>query len=143
MPQTTNTNHRTILLAGDLITLALVTVIGFATHGEAATAGSRMLTTFAPLTIAWFFVAPFFGVYEPQRAADYRQLWRPFWAMVVAGPMAGWLRSVLLGIVNQNGLNTPILPVFVVVLGGFAALAVLVWRLIAAFILRQMSRAYG
>jgi hypothetical protein len=142
MSQINKTTQRTILVAGDLITLALVTVFGFATHGEAGTAGLRMLTTFAPLAIAWFFVAPFFGVYESQRAAEYRQLWRPFWAMIVAGPMAVWLRSVVLGIVNNNGLNTPILPVFVVVLGGFAALAILAWRLIAAVFLRRMSRAH-
>lgn len=142
MSQIAKTTPSVILVAGDIITLALVTVFGFASHGEAGTAGLRMLTTFAPLIVAWFFVAPFFGVYEPQRAAEYRQLWRPFWAMIVAGPMAAWLRSVMLGMTNQNGLNTPIWPVFVVVLGGVAALAVLAWRLIAAVFMTRMSRTH-
>jgi hypothetical protein len=142
MSQIAKTTPSVILVAGDIITLALVTVFGFASHGEAGTAGLRMLTTFAPLIVAWFFVAPFFGVYESQRAATYRQLWRPFWAMIVAGPMAAWLRSVMLGMTNQNGLNTPIWPVFVVVLGGVAALAVLAWRLIAAVFMTRMSRTH-
>jgi hypothetical protein len=142
MSQIAKTTPSAILVAGDILTLALVTVFGFASHGEAGTAGLRMLTTFAPLIVAWFFVAPFFGVYESQRAAEYRQLWRPFWAMIVAGPMAAWLRSVMLGMTNQNGLNTPIWPVFVVVLGGVAALSVLAWRLIAAVFMTRMSRIH-
>jgi hypothetical protein len=48
----------------------------------------------------------------------------------------------MLGMTNQNGLNTPIWPVFVVVLGGVAALAVLAWRLIAAVFMTRMSRTH-
>ena len=40
--------HRYVLIAGDIITLAIVTIIGFASHGTADTAGARMLTTFIP-----------------------------------------------------------------------------------------------
>jgi hypothetical protein len=143
MAQAKKSSLSPILVIGDLITLTLVTVIGFASHGEATSAGLRMLTTWIPLTVAWFLIAPFFGVYDSERTMDYRQLWRPFWAMVVAGPMAGWLRSVILGLITHNGLNTPILPIFVVVLGGFAALAMLAWRVIAAAFLLRKSRAHG
>jgi hypothetical protein len=110
-----------ILLLGDVIVLALVTLFGFATHGEIGSSAPRMLTTFGPLLVSWLLVAPFFGVYDLQRAANPRQLWRPFYAMVIAGPFAGWLRSLMLG-------NAPILPVFVVVLGGISALSLLTWR---------------
>jgi hypothetical protein len=124
------------LMFGDVFVLALVTVTGFARHGEAGSAGLRMLTTFIPLLAGWFLIAPFFGVYDPARAGDLRQLWRPFYAMVLAGPFAGWLRGVLLG-------NAPVLPLFVVVLGGFSALAILAWRaLYALFIARRVNR-YG
>jgi len=109
-----------ILIIGDVITLALVTGIGFATHGTLGTAGSRMLTTFVPLLVAWAAVAPFLGVYDPGRAMEPRQLWRPFWAMVLAAPLASWLRAVW--------LNAPILWIFVLVLGGFSALGILAWR---------------
>lgn len=114
-----------VLVIGDLITLALVTVFGFATHGTLGSAGARLLTTFLPLLISWLAAAPALGVYDPQRAADARQLWRPFWAMILAAPLAAWLRGAW--------LNAPILPIFVLVLGGFSALGVLAWR--AAFTL--------
>jgi hypothetical protein len=110
-----------ILLGGDIVTLGLVTIVGFATHGTLGTAGLRMFTTFIPAVLAWLLAAPFLGVYDVQRAADYRQLWRPVWAMALAGPLATWLRGVALG-------NAPIPPVFVAVLSGVSAMALLAWR---------------
>lgn len=109
-----------ILVAGDVLVLLLVTIFGFATHGELGTAGLRMLTTFVPLVVAWGLVAPHLGVFDLEKSSQPDQLWRPFWAMVLAGPWAAWLRGVM--------LNEPILPIFVVVLGGICALALLVWR---------------
>ena len=118
-----------ILMIGDLITLALVTGLGFATHGTLGSAGFRILTTFLPLLIAWAAVAPFLGVYDPERALEARQLWRPFWAMVIAAPLAAWLRGVW--------LDAPILWIFVVVLGGFSALGILAWRAIYALVIAR------
>ena len=123
------------LLAGDALTLFLVTLYGFASHNELDSAGTRMLTTFLPLLLAWLFIAPHLGVYDPERTLEPRQLWRPFWAMVLAGPMAGWLRGVMLG--------QPILPVFVVVIGGVSALALLVWRSIYGFAASRMRWLHG
>lgn len=122
------------LLAGDLVALAGVTLYGFASHETVLTAGSHMLTTFLPLVVSWLLVGPHLGVFDLQRARDARQLWRPFWAMVLAGPMAAWMRSVLLG-------GTPILPLFVVVLGGFAAIGLLVWRLLYWLAFRRKPSA--
>lgn len=127
--------QRYYLIIGDTLTLAIVTVIGFASHGTAGTAGSRMLTTFIPLLVAWLLVAPHLKVYDPEIALDVRQLWRPFWAMVLAGPMAAWLRGVL--------LNSPILPVFVVILGGVSALAILAWRGLYWLLMTRMKRFNG
>lgn len=108
------------LIAGDVAALGLVTLFGFASHDTLDSAGSRMLTTFLPLVFAWLLVAPHLGVYDRERMRRANQLWRPFWAMVLAGPLAAWMRAMLLG--------SPILPVFVVVLGGTAAIAILAWR---------------
>ena len=110
------------LLIGDIFTLALVTIFGFASHNELGSAGARMLTTFIPLVVAWLLISPWLGVFNPAYATNPRQLWRPFWAMVLAGPMATWIRSVW--------LQSPVFPLFVVVLGGVSALALLVWRTI-------------
>ncbi len=108
------------VMAGDVITLALVTLAGFATHNELGTAGFRLLTTFIPLSAAWFLLAPHLMVYDPRCFNHPAQLWRPFWAMVLAAPLAGWMRGVW--------LNMPIQPVFVLVLSGISSLALLAWR---------------
>lgn len=113
--------HRLIL--GDLLAIALVTVIGFATHSEMDFSFlPRMLTTFLPMSGAWFLVAPFLGLFRPEITSDPRQLWRPFLGMVFAGPLAALLRAFL--------LHTMVIPIFAVVLSGFAGLGMLAWRLI-------------
>lgn len=132
-----NKNDRTatqfVLVAGDVIALGLVTLFGFASHGTAGTAGMRMLTTFVPLVAGWLLVAPFLGAYDPERAADMRQVWRPFLAMVLAGPWAAWLRGAWLG--------AAILPLFVVVLGGFSALGILAWRILYSLVAGRFNFA--
>lgn len=56
--------------------------------------------------------------------------------MVLAGPMAAWMRGML--------LNSPILPIFVVVLGGSAALSLLAWRsLYWVFVKRKAGQHYS
>jgi len=124
-----------IILVGDALTLAAVTLFGFASHGTLDTAGSRMLTTFLPLMVAWLLVAPHLRVFDPALAVDVHQLWRPFWAMVLAAPMAAWLRGAW--------LDAPILPVFVLVLGGIAALATLVWRGVFWLLVSRVGRRRG
>lgn len=110
------------LVVGDILVLGVVTLTGFASHDELGTAGMRMLTTFVPLVFAWFLISPWLGVFQEENTVNPRQLWRPFWAMVLAGPLAAWIRGAW--------LQRPILPIFVVVLGGVSALALLAWRII-------------
>ena len=123
------------ILIGDAIALVLVTVYGFATHETLGTAGTRLLTTFIPLLVAWLLIAPYLGVYQLSLVGEFRQLWRPFWAMVLAAPFAAWMRAAWLG--------TAILPVFVVVLGGVSALALLAWRFLYWLITTRMKRTHG
>lgn len=111
-----------LLIVGDIITLVLVTVIGFASHGTLGSAGARMLTTFFPMAVAWFLVAPVVGLYDLKLISEPRNLWRPVYAMLLAAPFAAWLRGIL--------LNSPILALFVAVLVGTGALAVFLWRVI-------------
>jgi hypothetical protein len=112
---------RTFLILGDLLVLAIVTVLGFASHGEAG-AVSRMLTTFTPLLVSWFLIAPWLGLFDQQTTNKPGQLWRPILAMLLAAPLAGWLRAVV--------LNTVVIPIFVAVLGVVSALGMLIWRAI-------------
>ena len=109
-----------ILLVGDGAILLLVTLAGFAQHGELAGAGLRLLSTFVPLCAAWALVAPWVGAYEASNTVSLRQLWRPVLAAFLAAPMAGWLRGLWLG--------ADIIPTFVLVIAAFTALGLLAWR---------------
>lgn len=115
------TRPKLILYLGDAVTIALLTLIGFASHDELNAAFFlRMLAAFIPLAVAWFLLAPWFGLFEPEITPNAKQLWRPVFAMVFAAPFAAVLRSLI--------LNTAILPVFAVVLAATSAFAILLWR---------------
>ena len=54
-----------ILVLGDILAIALVTLIGFASHGEAGVAFlPRIGAAFFPLIIAWFILAPALGLFQ-------------------------------------------------------------------------------
>lgn len=120
-----------MLVLGDALVFILITIIGFASHDRLESGLLRFLATFVPLIVSWTLIGVHVGVFDPARVADPRQLWRPFWAMVLAGPFAGWMRGVFLG--------SGVAPLFVVVLGGFSALALLAWRTLYWFLTRGKS----
>ena len=52
-------NKKNILIIGDIISLAILTVIGFATHGETDTSYlPRMAAIFLPMVVGWFILIP-------------------------------------------------------------------------------------
>jgi hypothetical protein len=110
-----------VLTAGDILAIVLVTVVGFATHGEAGLSFiPRMLAAIIPLSIVWFLLAPWFGLFQSEITFNPRQIWRPAFVMLYAGPLAVLLRGLI--------LNTPILPIFAVVFSGTSALGIMFWR---------------
>ena len=112
-----------ILFVGDALAIALVTLIGFATHGEADVSfAPRMSALFFPLSISWFPLASALGLFQPETTSSPRQLWRPALAMIFAAPLAAVLRGFL--------LNAPVIPIFAAVLAATSALGVVIWRLI-------------
>lgn len=113
------------LLAGDGLVLLLVTFAGFGSH-NLSLEGTRWLTTFAPLAAAWALVAPWLGNYRPAVWKNPLQAWRVILAVVLAAPLAGFLRALL--------LNVTVIPIFVIALGGVAALAMAAWRVIHALV---------
>jgi hypothetical protein len=109
------------LVVGDILALAIITVIGFASHGETDLSFlPRMMTTFIPLVISWFLIAPWPGLFNIKITSDPKQLWRPPLAMLLAAPMTAILRAAM--------LNAVALPLFTFILGGSAALGMLIWR---------------
>lgn len=112
---------RNLLILGDVLAILVTTLIGFATHGEANLSFlPRMAAAFFPLTIAWFLLAPFLGLFQVEITSNPKQLWRPVLAMLFAGPLAAVLRGLI--------LNAAIIPIFAVVLSATSAFGMLVWR---------------
>ncbi len=107
------------LILGDLMVILLVTLTGFASHGEIS-AVPRMLTTFLPLCLGWGLAADLIGLYRSEAVAEVRQIWRPAAAAVLGAPLATWLRGAW--------LNEPIPPTFVLVMVSVTAVLMTVWR---------------
>lgn len=113
--------NKYILLLGDILAIAIVTIIGFVTHREAGLSFlPRMTAIFFPLVIAWFLLAPALGLFQREITSDPKRLWRPALAAFFAGPMAAVGRGFL--------LNAPIIPIFAVVLASTSALGMVIWR---------------
>jgi hypothetical protein len=129
------TQKHAFLLAGDILLFGIITLFGFASHNQLTTAGAHMFTTFVPLVAAWLMIAPHLRLFDLKSARQPEELWRPFWAMLLAAPMAGFLRGLL--------LQAPVLPVFILVIGGISALAMLLWRGIFAFWLGKNDLQHG
>jgi hypothetical protein len=110
-----------LLILGDILALIVVTLIGFATHNELLLFPvERIMATFLPLLAGWFLIAPWLGLFKPEITSNPRKLWRPVLAMLLAAPLTGLLRAMM--------LNGVVIPLFVLILGGSAALGMLVWR---------------
>lgn len=124
--------NQSILILGDILAIALLTLIGFATHGETDLSFlPRMAALFFPLSISWFLLAPSLGLFRGELIGDPRQLWRPGLAALFVAPLAAVLRGFL--------LNAPIIPIFAAVLAATAALGMVIWRAIYYFLSRRIS----
>jgi len=112
---------RSILVIGDILAILITTLIGFATHNELKLEFLlRMIAAIVPLTIAWFLLAPWFGLFQPEITSSLKQLWRPVLAMIFAAPLAVVFRGLI--------LNAPIIPVFAIVFGATSAFGMVIWR---------------
>jgi hypothetical protein len=110
-----------ILIIGDVLAIAIVTLIGFATHGEADVAFlPRMAALYVPLSICWFILAPALGLFQRETTSNPKQLWRPALGMIFAAPLAAVLRGFILG--------APVIPIFAAVLAVTSALGMVLWR---------------
>jgi hypothetical protein len=115
--------NKSILIFGDLLAIALLTLLGFATHGETDLSFlPRMAAVFFPLSMSWFLLAPALGLFQPEITSNPKQLWRPGLAALFAASLAAVMRGFI--------LNAPVIPIFVAVLAAVSALGMVLWRLI-------------
>lgn len=118
------------LVLGDALAIALVTLIGFATHGETDLSFlPRFLAIYIPLSISWFLLAPWFGLFRTEIMSNPKQLWRPAFAMFFAAPLAALVRTII--------LNSAVIPIFAVILGATSALGMILWRGLYLFLNRK------
>lgn len=123
-------SKKSILILGDCIALAILTVIGFATHGETELSFlPRMAAIFFPALLGWFLLAPWFGLFDPEVISFPKNLLRIPLAMLFAAPFAVILRGAL--------LNAPALPLFALIFGGSNSIGMMVWRWLYIFIARR------
>lgn len=129
MPQLTSTQR--IAVAGDVIVLVGLTIVGFATHLTLDAFG-RMVVTGLTALAAWAAVAPFLGVYNPSAIGNPRSVWRVAWAWLLAAPLATFLRAVV--------LTRDIPRTFVIVVILVNGLALVVWRVALGLLLARSYR---
>jgi len=123
-------SKKNILILGDILMIAILTIIGFVSHGEAdASFIPRMGTTFFPAVIGWFLLAPWFGLFDETVAVNSKLLWRVPLAMLIAAPLASILRSAMLG--------SAALPLFTLILGSTFAVGMSVWRTAYLFFMKR------
>ncbi len=119
-----------LIVAGDLVSLAIVILIGFGTHGETNVQFlPRMAAAYLPAVLAWFLLAPQFELFSEEITGSITQLWRPMFVLLFAGPLAAVLRGLV--------LNSPIPPIFVVVLTLTCGAGLTLWRLLYLLILKR------
>ena len=122
------------LIIGDIFTIAIITLIGFATHGEAgASFLPRMAAAFFPLSLSWFLLALALGLFRQETISNPKQLWRPALTALFAAPLAAVLRGLI--------LNAPVIPIFAIVLGATTALGMVIWRGVYFLLNRNINRA--
>ena len=110
-----------ILILGDILAIALLTLVGFASHEELNVSFlPRMAATFFPVLVSWFVIAPWFGLFQDDYPSRIRLHWRVALAALYASTMAAFLRGLI--------LQSDIPPVFILALGGSAALGMMIWR---------------
>jgi hypothetical protein len=113
--------NKNILILGDILAIAIVTMIGFVTHGESGLEFlPRMAAAFFPLGVTWILIVPWFGLLSPEITSDLKMIWRPAWAVLFAAPLALVFRGLF--------LNAPIVPIFAVVFTLTSACGLLLWR---------------
>ena len=112
---------KSIIFIGDTLAILITTLVGFVTHGEGNLSFlPRFLAAFMPLVIAWFLLAPWLGLFQPEIISNPKQLWRPVLAMIFAAPLAVVFRGLI--------LNSAILPIFAIVFGATSAFGMVIWR---------------
>ena len=126
-------NKSNMLIFGDIITLAIVTWMGFVSHGESDSSYlPRFFAVLIPLLIAWFGFIRWVGLLHEEIVIEPKNLLCIPLAMVFVVPLAAFLRGF--------ALNSPILPVFVIAFYATNTIGMLIWRWVYLYIAKRMTK---
>lgn len=124
-------NKKSTLIIGDIVIIAIVTVIGFVTHDEFALQFlPRMAAMFFPLVAAWLVLALWVGLFEAQTGFKRQLLWQIPLAVIFAVPLAFIVRGLILS-------GMPVVPIVAVVFIAITAIALIIWRYVHFLFLKK------
>jgi len=118
-----------LLLIDDSLVIFLVTLLGIRFHQTDLAFFSRLPYTFLPFLVAWLSFAAVLRLYDSATASALSQVWRVPVAAFLAAPIGAAARALWLG--------TPLIPIFVLVMGAAISVGILISR--GAFILAFAS----
>jgi hypothetical protein len=110
---------RTATAVGDAVVIAILTIVGFATHETLGQTG-RLLVTIGAFLAAWAFVAPWFRVFDERVVRNIRTAWVVPLAWIAAAPLGAVVRGLILGI--------DVSPIFVLVMTAVTGAGLVLWR---------------
>jgi hypothetical protein len=125
-------NKTNILILGDIITLAIVTLIGFISHGESDSSYlPRFFAALITLLLAWFGFIRWVGLLNDEIVLEPKNLYCIPLAMIFVIPLAAFGRGLI--------LNSPIQPSFVIAFFATNTIGILIWRVIYIFIAKHTT----
>lgn len=125
-------NKKNILILGDIITFAIVTFIGFISHGESDSSYlPRFFAALIPLLVSWFLLITWFGLLNQEIISQTKNLYLIPMAMLFVIPLAATIRGFI--------LNSPIQPSFIIAFYATNTIGILIWRFIYIFITKKIK----
>jgi hypothetical protein len=116
-----------ILLIDDTSVILIITLLGINLHQTDPSMFSRLPFTFLPMLLSWVFFALTLQLYDTLTASAWSQLWRVPLSAALTGAVGSTIRSFWLG--------TPLVPIFILVMGAALATGLLISRSIFILIL--------
>jgi hypothetical protein len=122
-----------ILIAGDIGAFLLFAILGLRNH-EASLTADVFLRTVAPLMLAWFLIAPWFGAFKRDLTVS------P--VRIVLMLLPAWLVAASVGLlVRSLVFDRPLILSFALVVLVLQGAMLLVWRAVYAAVSRTWPRS--
>ncbi|MCZ2127300.1 MAG: DUF3054 family protein [Anaerolineales bacterium] len=125
-------NKKTTLIVGDIVVIIILTIIGFATHGEVSLSFTkRMSVVFFPVIFAWFSYAWLNGLFSQSVVRSPKYLWRVALAFIYIAPLTVILRGIL--------LNAAVWPMLAFVFCLVYAAGLTLWRFAYIYLAKRIQ----